>query len=486
MKRKTRTETAPFGAANPPETRQNSDPPRAPTRQGEPTPAQTERRTIQIDAYQPHPRNYNRHPADQIKRITHSLSTFGQVRSIVVWRGYFLAGHGVAEAARTLGWTTLQADVLPDDYPEIKALAYLAADNELSRLSDPDAAQLAAILQEARAEDAALMAAIGYDDAELRDLLARIGALDVDTDAEPRTNEADRLAEVWQTQPGQIWQAGGHRIACGDNADPDLWRRLMQGEKGDLLWTDPPYGVDYAEKNKMLNALDGANRNATAIESDLDIAQAAAATAAALTLAAQHTRPGAAFYMATAAGPYLTDMIAAAGTAGWGTRQILIWVKNRIIFGRQDYHYQHEPILYGWKPDAGHTWIDVLPGHSVFDDEPALRKMDKKALIALVEEMRNERRTDVIRLSKPPASPLHPTTKPTQLVTLTARNNTRPGDILIDPFAGSGTTLIAAEQMQRRARVIEIHPPYAAVILQRYQDATGDAPTLISRQPAEE
>lgn len=439
----------------------------------------TERRTIYLSAFQPHPRNYNRHPADQVKRIAHSLRTFGQVRSIVVWRGYFLAGHGVAEAAQSLGWTTLQADALPDDYPEAKALAYVAADNELSRLSDPDAAQLAAILQESRDTDPELMAAIGYTDEELRELLAKIGAIDASQDADDRTNEADRLAEIWQPQPGQIWRAGEHRIACGDNSDPALWARLMVGEKGDLLWTDPPYGVDYASKNEMLNVLDKALKVSTDIAADLNIAQAIAATATALALAAQHTRPGAAFYMTAPSGPFIADMIAAAQGAGWQTRQNLIWVKNHIILSRQDYHYQHEPILYGWKPDAGHTWIDVLPGHSVFDDEPALRKMDKAALIALIEEMRNERRADVIRLNKPQVSPLHPTSKPPALVALTARNNTRPGDIMIDPFAGSGATLIAAQQMQRRARVIELHPPYVAVILQRYQDATGDTPTLI-------
>ena len=438
----------------------------------------TERRTIHLSAYQPHPRNYNRHPADQVKRIAHSLRTFGQVRSIVVWRGYFLAGHGVAEAAQSLGWTTLQADALPDDYPEAKALAYVAADNELSRLSDPDAAQLAAILQESRDTDPELMAAIGYSDQELRELLAKIGAIDASQDADDRTNEADRLAGIWQPQPGQIWQAGAHRIACGDNSDPALWARLMAGEKGDLLWTDPPYGVDYAGKNELLNTLDKALRVDTDIAGDGNITQAAAATAAAMTLAAQHTRAGAAFYMTTAPGPFLADMIAAAQGAGWQTRQILIWVKNEIVLSRQDYHYQHEPILYGWKPDAGHTWIDVIPGHSVFDDEPNLRRMDKAALIDLIEAMRNERRSDVIRLDRPQRSELHPTTKPAALVALTSRNNTRPGDLLLDPFAGSGTTLIAAQQMQRRARVIELHPPYVAVILQRYQDATGDTPTL--------
>lgn len=447
------------------------------------TPTQTRRQTIRLDAYQPHPRNYNRHPAAQVKRIAHSLETFGQVRAVVVWRGYFLAGHGVAEAARSIGWQTLEADALPDDYPEEKALAYLAADNELSRQADPDLAQLAAIIEESRQADPALMAAIGYDEKEFGDLLAKVGAIDSAIDAEPREREADALAVTWGTAAGQIWRAGSHRIACGSSADAELWRRLMQKDRGDLVWTDPPYGVDYATKNEFLNIMDKALRVQTDITDDGDITAAAAITQQALTHAAQHTRPGAAFYMTAPPGPYHVDLVAAARAAGWETRQILIWVKNQIVIGRQDYHYQHEPILYGWKPDAGHTWIDVLPGHSVFDDEPALRKMDKTALIDLIEAMRNERRSDVIRLDKPQRSPLHPTTKPAALVALTSRNNTRPGDLMIDPFAGSGTTLIAAEQTKRRCYCIELDPAYVAVILQRYQDATGQAPTIEEPKP---
>lgn len=461
----------PIGGANTPETRQNRSTPRA-----------TTRRTIQIADYQPHPRNYNRHPADQLKRIGHSLETFGQVRSIVVWRRYFLAGHGVAEAARLIGWSTLEADELPDDYPEAKALAYVAADNELSRLADPDAAQLAAILQESREADPALMAAIGYTDAELADLLARIGAIDAATDAEPQTTEADRLAAEWSTAAGQLWQAGSHRIYCGDSTDPAAWRRLMAGQAADLLWTDPPYGVDYAAKNAMLNRLDGGSRIETDIADDGKIADAAAVTQAALTLAAAHSRPGAVFYM-TYSDSYTEQMIAAAKAAGWIKRQILIWVKQRIILSQQDYNYQHEAILYGWKPDGPHTWIDVIPGHSVIDDEPAIRRMDKPALIELIDQLRNDRRADVIRVNRPQSSPLHPTSKPPALIALTARNNTRPGDLIIDPFAGSGSTLIAAQQMDRRCNAIELSPGYVAVILQRYQDATGDTPRLLEAAP---
>lgn len=131
--------------------------------------------TVALSAIHANPRNYNRHPARQIERIAASLATFGQPRSIVVWRSTILAGHGVVEAARSLGWTDLRADVLADEYPEHLALAYVVADNELSRLADPDEAALAQLLDEARAEDAGLLAAMGYSDQEFEMLIARVG-----------------------------------------------------------------------------------------------------------------------------------------------------------------------------------------------------------------------------------------------------------------------------------------------------------------------
>jgi ParB-like chromosome segregation protein Spo0J len=148
----------------------------------------------------PHERNYNRHPADQVKRIAASLRKFGQVRSIVVWRNTILAGHGVVEAARSFGWKEITADVLPDTYPEHLALAYVAADNELARLGDPDQAALAAILQESAAADVELLEAIGYGEAELERL----------------------LSEIEMTALGDASEGGGGREALGKGADKQV------------------------------------------------------------------------------------------------------------------------------------------------------------------------------------------------------------------------------------------------------------------------
>ena len=435
--------------------------------------------TIQIADYQPHQRNYNGHPDRQIERIAASLRKFGQVRPIVTWRRYIIAGHGVVIAARSLGWTEIAAAMLPDDYPEHLALAYLAADNELARMGDPDQAALAAILEDSRAVDAELLQAIGYDDRELGELLAQIDRRNAD-DADPQETEADRLAAQWQTAAGQLWQLGPHRIICGDSTDPATWARLMDGEAADLIWTDPPYGVDYAEINRKKSKLDGYSRVQTDIVGDADPIAAAETTRAALTAAHQHSRPGAAIYAASADGPHLGAAMAALTGAGWMHKQTLSWIKQQLVPSlTADYHYQHEPILYGWKPGAAHTWIDIAPASSVIDDEAAIRRMDKPALIALIEQMRNDRGADVIRVPRPQASTYHPTMKPPALIIATARNNTAPGDLIADPFGGSGSTLIAAHQMERRARLIELSPGYVAVTLQRYHDATGDTPRRI-------
>jgi ParB-like chromosome segregation protein Spo0J len=151
---------------------------------GSPAASGPTNQVIRLADFRPHPRNYNQHPAEQIDKLAASLAAFGQVRSVVVWRGWFLAGTGLALAAQRLGWAELRADVLPDDYPETKALAYLAADNELARQSDPDLAQLAAILEESAAADGALLLAIGYSDAEYDRMLGEL-AVTALSDATP-------------------------------------------------------------------------------------------------------------------------------------------------------------------------------------------------------------------------------------------------------------------------------------------------------------
>jgi len=174
------------------------------------------RQEVKIADLKAHERNYNFHGDAQIARIAKSLSTFGQVRSIVVWRMTTLAGHGVVLAAKSLGWETIRADVLPDEYPEDSALAYVVADNELARQSDPDQAQLAAILEELQAREPVLVEAAGYSTADLEQLLRLVGKREA-VDAEPQIDRAAELQKKWSTSTGQLWGMGKHTICpkCG-------------------------------------------------------------------------------------------------------------------------------------------------------------------------------------------------------------------------------------------------------------------------------
>ena len=407
---------------------------------------------IRLADYKPHPRNYNRHPEAQVKRIQASLRKFGQVRSVVVWQGYFLAGHGVAEAARGLGWEKLRADVLPDDYPEHLALAYVAADNELARQGDPDQAQLAAILADSKAADAELLEAIGYSDKEFDELLRSVGAGGAAVaDVEPQVDKADELRQKWGTELGQLWQLEGHRLICGDCTDVAVVARVMAGEKCKLVVTDPPYGVEYADKNKFLNAIARGNRIQTPIDGDHgDKKDIQATWRNAFEQMSVVMLPGAVVYcfMPQGGDQMMMMMMMMMMGAGIEPRHELIWLKNNHVLGRVDYAYKHEPILYAWKEG----------GHKFYGDF----------------------QTSVIECKKPQKSDLHPTTKPVELIERLVANSSQADDIVYEPFSGSGTTIIACEQLGRRCRAVEISPGYVAVALERWSTATGKTPELVT------
>jgi len=188
-----------------------------------------------------------------------------------------------------------------------------------------------------------------------------------------------------------------------------------------------------------------------------------------------HLAPGAAYYIAGPQGGDLLLLLQAIGQSGYLLKHSLIWVKNGMILGRCDYHYQHEPILYGWKPGAGHYFQPDYTATSLFDDEPDPRKMTQKELIAYIHHLRARIPSTVIRENKPLKSELHPTQKPVNLILRMVRNSTRPqsADIVLDPFMGSGSTLIACEKSGRTCYGIELDPHYCDIIVKRWEDFTG-------------
>ena len=236
---------------------------------------------------------------------------------------------------------------------------------------------------------------------------------------------------VPKAKPGEIYRLGRHRLMCGSSTDPEQVKALMGGITADLLLTDPPYGVEYVGGTGMMIENDNLSG-----DEFLHFLQDA------FDAADQVMKPGAAFYIwhADSNGAIFRN---ACDLVGWKVRQCLIWVKNTIVMGRQDYQWKHEPCLYGWKDGAAHDWEN-----------------DRK-------------QTTVLEFDKPQKSELHPTMKPVPLFDYLMKNNTRAGAIVLDLFAGSGTTIIAAEQNGRKAYCMELDPKYVDVIIDRWEKFTG-------------
>lgn len=232
---------------------------------------------------------------------------------------------------------------------------------------------------------------------------------------------------------GDIWLLGEHRLMCGDSTNPEDISKLMDGELADLWLTDPPYNVAYEGKTKDKLTIENDNKGDEEFREFL-IASYAAANA--------NMRAGAAFYIWHADSEGY-NFRAACREVGWKVRECLIWQKNTMVMGRQDYQWKHEPCLYGWKEGASHNWYS-----------------DRKQTTLLV-------------FDRPTRNSEHPTMKPIPLIAYQMCNSTKPGDLVLDSFGGSGTTMIAAEQMGRRARLMELDPHYCDVIIARWEKLTG-------------
>jgi site-specific DNA-methyltransferase (adenine-specific) len=387
---------------------------------------------VPIESVTLHPNNPRRGDVDAVAA---SLARFGQQKPIVVQAGtrYVVAGNHIVKAARSLGWTEIAANVEALD--DASAIAFMLADNRSSDLGGYDDALLAAILAEQEAS--ANLAATGYDADDVAAILAAAQIADTrDADTAPPAPEPADL----YVEPGDLWALGRHRLLCGDATDPAAVARLVGEEQVDLLWTDAPYGCAYTGKTAA--ALKIAN-------DDLGIEGTRKLVAAALRLVP--LRPGGAFYLASPAGPGHLAFLLALADADLTVHQTLVWLKDTLVLGHSDYHYRHEPILYGWRAGAAHTF-------------------------------RADRREDSVwEIARPSRSDLHPTMKPVELVERAIRNSCAPGDTVSDPFVGSGTTIIAAERTDRRCLAMEIDPRYAQVAIERWAAFTGGTPTRLGR-----
>ena len=289
----------------------------------------------------------------------------------------------------------------------------------------------------------------------------------------------DEAPEVNEQEPaksklGEIYQLGEHRLMIGDSTKAEQVAELMAGEKADLLITDPPYNVDYANiKASVMKALH--HRTDGKIISNDNFADSEAFEAFltdSLGNANDALKDGGVFYI-WHAGSQASSFWKSLEAIGWQVREIINWVKDRLSLGRQDYQWQHEPCLYGWKGGAGHYFIDVRNLTTIFDDEKPVEELTNKELKELVANYRATIPTTIIREPKPTKSEEHPTMKPVRLIAKLIGNSSREGEIVLDTFGGSGTTMIACEQLNRICYMMELDPHYADVIIERWEKFTG-------------
>jgi DNA modification methylase len=381
-----------------------------------------QRKIDQLTAYSHNPRT---HSASQIAQIAASIREFGFVNPILIGAdNQIIAGHARLQAARQVGLTAVPVIVLAH-LSEAQRRALVIADNQLALNASWDDEMLRAELAALREEDFRLEL-LGFDDDELANWLPVEGAGDGLTDP-------DAVPEVPQkpvTVPGDLWVLGEHRVLCGDATRRDAIDVVLAGRQADMVFTDPPYNVAYEGKTHHKLTIDNDDLGAEFYE----FLRGACAQLIAV------CRGG--IYVCMSSSQLHTLYRAFTESGGhWST--FLIWAKHHFTLGRSDYQRQYEPILYGWREGGKHYWCGA----------------------------RNQ--ADVWMIPRPMVNQDHPTMKPVELVERAVENSSRRRNTILDPFAGSGTTLIACERLQRRACLIEIDPRYVDVICQRWQQYSG-------------
>lgn len=358
-----------------------------------------EKRLDEIRPYENNPR----HNEAAVKYVANSLREFKWKQPIVIDKdGVIVAGHTRWQAAKSLGWETAPC-VIADDLTPEQVKAYRLADNKTAELADWD------------------FPALDFELTDLEDLfdMSEFGFFDTESEEETEAVEDDfepEPPEEPKTKLGDIYQLGRHRLMCGDSTSVDNVQALVGGRQIDLLLTDPPYNVDYTGKTKDALKLQNDSMEDETFRQFLRDAFLTADTV---------MKPGATFYIWHADSEGY-NFRGACHDILWEVRQCLIWVKNTMVMGRQDYQWKHEPCLYGWKEGAAHNWYS------------------------------DRSQTTVLEFDRPTRSELHPTMKPIALFDYQIKNSSKKGDAVLDLFAGSGTTLICCEQNGRDAYVMEL------------------------------
>lgn len=405
---------------------------------------------LPLDELAPYARNSRTHSPEQIAQVAASIREFGFTNPVLIdAQGGIIAGHGRVMAARQLGLAEVPCIRLPH-LTDAQKRAYIIADNKLALNAGWDDELLALELRD--------LDALGFDldlTGFADDEISKLLDLELGEGEGEGQGDADAVPEVRPdpiSKPGDVWVLGRHRLMCGDSCAPETYVALLQGQHGDLVFTDPPYGVDFSSRMEAQHQAAKKNprhkrtAHANGIPNDAlsDNAQKEFWLAA-FTQIAANIKAGAPYYLCSPQGGRMMMMMMS--EAGIPQRHEIIWRKNMHVLGRADYHYIHEPILYGWKEGAGHAWYGDRSQMSVWE------------------------------VARPQKSELHPTMKPVELIEIALKNSSKAGDIVLDAFGGSGSTLIACERLGRSCRMVEISENYCDVIVRRWQDFTGQRAT---------
>lgn len=368
--------------------------------------------------YDNNPRNND----GAVDAVAESIKQFGFKVPIVIDRdNVIVAGHTRLKAARKIGLEKVPCIVADDLTPE-QIKAYRLADNKTAELAEWDFSALE--IELAELENDFDMSAFGFDISDFEDIH------EITEDEVPEVDEENE--PICKT--GDIWNLGKHRLMCGDSTNVSDVEKLMNGDKADLLLTDPPYNVAY----------EGGTKEKLKIENDdMSDEEFQEFLISAFENSNIVMKDGASFYIWHSDSEGFNFRSACKNT-GWKIRQCLIWVKNSIVLGRQDYQWKHEPCLYGWKDGAAHYFVDDRTQSTVWEFNKPFRNIE------------------------------HPTMKPVDLIARAINNSSRSDNIVLDIFGGSGTTLIACEQLNRKCYMMELDPKYCDVIIKRWETLTGE------------
>lgn len=421
---------------------------------------------ININEIRMYENNAKEHPEEQIQQIINSVKEFGFNDPIAIdENNIIIEGHGRLMALEKLGWTKVPVIRL-SHLDETKKKAYIIAHNKLTMNTGFDIEKLTEELEFLKNQDYDLTET-GFEWDELDILLNTQDLDEIEED-----NYIPELPEDPISKEGDVWYLGDHRIICGSSTDEDTLEKLLQGEKIDLILTDPPYNINYVSRTTGMSIDNDHYEDENAFGDFIEDFYR---------LTADNSKEGTPFYIFHADTKW--QFKSRLEETDLELKQLLIWVKNAFTFGRSDYHWRHEPILYGWKKGAAHKWYGNRDKSTVIDEvKPDYKNLKKEELIELLKQYTEDKATDtIIYNDKPTFNDIHPTMKPIRLLAKLIANSSKPQDIVYDGFAGSGSTLIACDKLGRKNRSVELDPKYVDAVINRWIKHAGEEEVYVYR-----